>query len=118
MLYEVITSSEESAGCAYKKACSLLFDKERFHTEPLQEIESYLKYSGELSFDKWVMLLNLRDNGMYCRNPIYLQKRFFFYFLDASTTLKFDVDDLFYYMNHKIMKRGGHLFVSDRNNFV
>ena len=27
--------------------------------------------------------------------------------------MKFDVDDLFYYSNHKIMKRGGHLFVAD-----
>ncbi|MDD5935272.1 MAG: hypothetical protein PUC65_06915, partial [Clostridiales bacterium] len=27
--------------------------------------------------------------------------------------LKFDTDDLFYYMKHRIMQRGGHLFVSD-----
>ena len=27
--------------------------------------------------------------------------------------MKFDIDDLFYYSSHKIMKRGGHLFVAD-----
>ena len=27
--------------------------------------------------------------------------------------MKFDADDLFYYSHHKIMRRGGHFFVSD-----
>lgn len=66
-----------------------------------------------LSFDKWVILINFRDNGIYFKNPIYLKKRYFIYYLDKNTALKFDVDDLFYYARHKIMKRGGHLFVSD-----
>ena len=66
-----------------------------------------------LSFDKWVVLINYRDNHIYFKNPIYLKKRFFLYYIDRLTCLKFDVDDLFYYANHKIMKRGGHYFVSD-----
>lgn len=66
-----------------------------------------------LSFEKWVILINFRDNHIYFKNPIYLKKRFFLYYLDRETCLRFDVDDLFYYANHKIMKRGGHLFVSD-----
>ena len=66
-----------------------------------------------LSFDKWVVLINYRDNHIYFKNPIYLKKRYFLYYIDRETCLKFDVDDLFYYAHHKIMKRGGHLFVSD-----
>jgi hypothetical protein len=66
-----------------------------------------------LPFDKWVVLINYRDNRIYFKNPIYLKKRYFLYYIDRSTCLKFDVDDLFYYANHKIMKRGGHYFVSD-----
>lgn len=66
-----------------------------------------------LSFHKWVVLMNYRDNGIYFKNPIYLKNKYFEYYLDTNLVLKFDVDDLFYYSHHKIMKRGGHLFVSD-----
>lgn len=66
-----------------------------------------------ITFDKFVVLINFRDNGMYIRNPIYLKHKFFLYFLTENDILKFDVDDLFYYSEHKIMKRGGHLFVAD-----
>lgn len=104
---------ETPAHAAYLLACRLLFDKYCFAPDPIQEIESYPELSLPLSFDKWVMLLNLRDHDMYCRNPIYLANRFFYYCLDSETLLKFDVDDLFFYMNHKIMRRGGHLFVAD-----
>ncbi len=98
---------------AYRLACSLLFEKQQYVSDPLHEIESYAELRLPISFDKWVMLLNLRDHDMYCRNPIYLANRFFYYCLDPETLLKFDVDDLFFYMNHKIMRRGGHLFVAD-----
>ncbi|MGF7143704.1 hypothetical protein HNQ56_002131 [Anaerotaenia torta] len=66
-----------------------------------------------LSFHKWVVLINFRDNGIYFKNPIYLKKRYFLYYLDQNTCLRFDAEDLFYYAHHKIMRRGGHLFVSD-----
>jgi len=104
---------EATAHAAYQLACRLLFDKEQFLPDPLVEIESYPEFNLPLSFDKWVMLLNLRDHGMYCRNPIYLANRFFYYCLDPETLLKFDVDDLFFYRSHKIMRRGNHLFVAD-----
>ncbi len=104
---------EKSAHAAYLLAGRLLFDKHHFAPDPLLEIENYPELHLPLSFDKWVMLLNLRDHDMYCRNPIYLANRFFYYCLDPETLLKFDVDDLFFYMNHKVMRRGGHLFVAD-----
>ena len=75
-------------------------------------IHSYKK-ENLLAFDKWISLINLRDNGMYFRTPIYLHDKFFYYYLSLEDILIFDVDDLFYYSTRKIMKRGGHLFVAD-----
>ena len=76
------------------------------------KIDAYPK-DCPLSFHKWVVLINFRDNLIYFKNPIYIKKRFFLYYLDQNTCLRFDAEDLFYYAHHKIMKRGGHLFVSD-----
>lgn len=66
-----------------------------------------------LPHDKFITLLNYRDNGIYISTPIYIRKQYFEYYLDRRTTLKFDRDDLFFYASHKIQKRGGYLFVSD-----
>ena len=66
-----------------------------------------------LPFDKWVTLHNYRDNTIYIKNPIYLYPRYFIYFLDDNTELTFDVDDLFFYSTHKIMRRDGYFFVND-----
>ncbi len=66
-----------------------------------------------LPFEKWVSLINLRDNGLYFSTPIYLMKTYFTYYLEPDLELKFDLDDLFYYSSHKIMRRGEHLFVAD-----
>ena len=66
-----------------------------------------------LPFEKYVVLVNFRDNRVYIRNPIYLQKRYFLYYLDREHIYKFDVEDLFYYSEHKISRRGHHLFVAD-----
>lgn len=69
--------------------------------------------SYTLNYDKIICLINLRDNGIYFKTPIYLQKGFFLYYLGPHLIYKFDNEDLFYYSEHKIQKRGGHLFVSD-----
>ncbi len=66
-----------------------------------------------LTFHKWVVLINYRDNGIYFKNPIYLKKNYFQYYIDPNIILKFDIEDLFYYAHHKIQRRGGHLFVAD-----
>ena len=64
-------------------------------------------------FEKIISLVNFRDNGMYIPTPIYLHKNYFSYYLDLHHELKFDIDDLFYYSSHKILKRQGHLYVND-----
>lgn len=97
---------EESANKAYLLALKILTDYS------VTKIEGYPE-DCSLSFHKWVVLINYRDNLIYFKNPIYLKKRYFLYYLDINTCLRFDAEDLFYYAHHKIMKRGGHLFVSD-----
>lgn len=76
-------------------------------------IDNYTGYVSTLPFEKCVSLINFRDNGMYFKTPIYLHPKYFDYYLSQDMILKFDVDDLFYYSTHTIMKRDGHLFVSD-----
>lgn len=66
-----------------------------------------------LPFGKAVSLFNFRDNGLYITTPIYTRIRFFEYYLTPDLVLKFDLDDLFYYSSHKIMRRGNRFFVSD-----
>lgn len=98
--------SNEQANHAYKEASDILSD---FSIT----IEDYEKLNSCLTFEKWIVLINFRDNNIYIKNPIYIREKYFLYYLDIDIILKFDVDDLFYFSNHKIMRRGGHLFVSD-----
>jgi hypothetical protein len=65
-----------------------------------------------ISFGKFVSLINLHDNGLYLRVPIYLSRNFFTYYVDIDTTLVFDADDLFFYRDKIIQRRGGRLFVA------
>lgn len=67
----------------------------------------------QLSFEKCVTLMNFRDHNLYIKNPIYIKNKFFFYYYSQDIIYTFDIDDLFYYASHKIMKRGRHLFVAD-----
>ncbi len=96
---------EKTAHAAYLLAFSVLSDM-------AHKIHDY-EQSLPLSFEKWVVLINLRDNGIYFATPIYLMKTYFLYYLEPELELKFDLEDLFYYASHKIMRRGGHLFVAD-----
>lgn len=66
-----------------------------------------------LPFEKCITLMNFRDHNLYIKNPIYIKNKFFFYYYSPDTIFTFDIDDLFYYASHKIMKRGRHLFVAD-----
>lgn len=99
-------STEEDAASAYLEALSLL-------GAPDIRLVGLIDRCRTLSYEKAVVLLNFRDNGLYFKNPIYLRKGYFSYFLGSDVELKFDIDDLFYYSSHKIQRRQGHLFVSD-----
>lgn len=93
------------ASGAYRDAAGILEDSSF-------SISNYQK-KMILPFEKCISLINFRDKGMYIANPIYLEKKYFLYYLSPSKVLKFDIDDLFYYSSHKIMQRGSHLFVAD-----
>lgn len=97
----------DAANAVYEQARTLLAD-------PNAKLpEAFYRYA-KLPFEKTVILLNFRDNGMYLGTPIYLQSgRFFVYYLTPELELKFDNDDLFYYSSHKILQRGGHLYTND-----
>ncbi|MBC7960668.1 MAG: hypothetical protein H7X94_12435 [Vallitaleaceae bacterium] len=93
------------ASQAYLDAYDILFNNK-------YKYDNFPK-SLALSFEKWIVLLNYRDNGYYIKNPIYMHKFYFSYFIKMGLELEFDVDDLFYYSKHKIFKREGYFFVND-----
>lgn len=97
--------SEHLANKAYLEAYDILFNNR-------YRYDNYPKGLA-LSFEKWIVLHNFRDNGYYIKNPIYLHKYYFSYFINIDLELEFDVDDLFYYSKHRIIKRNGYLFVND-----
>ncbi len=96
----------QAANTAYLEAGNIL-------KTPGFSLEKSLYTPMSLAFEKVIVLLNFRDNGMYIKTPIYLHQNYFSYYLNPEEELKFDIDDLFFYSQHKIMKRGGHLFVSE-----
>lgn len=98
-------STEQQAHEAYLVAKELINNKEL-------TLDSY-RVDSPLDFEKYVSIINFRDRGVYFKNPIYLEKTYFQYFLSPSIVFKFDIDDLFYYAEHKISKRGQHLFLAD-----
>ncbi|MCR5824851.1 MAG: hypothetical protein K6G60_10520 [Lachnospiraceae bacterium] len=103
-------ATEALAHSAYLKAGEVLRSKKDLFTF----VDEYKEgKKSPLPFEKAVVLLNLRDNGVYIKTPIYLEKRSFLYLYSPDLIYTFDNDDLFYYSNHKIMKRGSHLFVAD-----
>ena len=89
--------TEEDAHEAYMEASMLI-------NTPSLSIVDYGIKKRKLAFDKWVSIINFRDNGLYFKNPIYLRPKYFEYYFDEDWPYKFDVDDLFYYSNHKIMR--------------
>lgn len=99
-------ADEAAAHSAYLEALSITAPQTSVTLETL---------SGQttLSFEKCVTLCNYRDNNIYIKNPIYLRSNYFEYYYSRTEVYLFDIDDLFYYSGHKIMKRNGHLFVAD-----
>lgn len=97
-------SCADDASRAYKEGATLL-----------STATTILEYTSNasLSFEKWVILINFRDNGFYFATPIYARPKMFYYYLSPSEILKFDSDELFYYASHKISRRGGHLYLAD-----
>lgn len=96
--------SEELANQCYQEGIRIL-------TSDLST--SDYREESVLSFEKWVSLINFRDHKIYFKTPIYMKNKYFYYYLSPSEILKFSSDDLFFYANHTIQRRGNHFFVSD-----
>ncbi len=79
----------------------------------LFNLDDYSKTDQSLDYEKWIIIMNFRDNGLYFKTPIYLSKNYFTYHIDMNRILIFDVDDLFFYSSHKIFAKGNYLFVND-----
>ncbi|MCR5784633.1 MAG: hypothetical protein K6G40_03190 [Eubacterium sp.] len=99
-------NTENEAHKAYTEAYDILVLKKH-------NFENAFTSKKTLDFKRLVSLYNFRDNGMYIKTPIYLKDSYFSYYLDDKTELKFDIDDLFYFSSHTILRRGSHLFVND-----
>ena len=84
----------------------------RIFDDPSLTVDKY-PVQCALLFEKWISLINFRDNGIYIATPIYVRPRFFYYYFSPTHFFIFDLDDLFYYSSHKITHRGGHYFVAD-----
>jgi len=100
--------TETLASQAYIEAKTLLESPGKITPDDYQPDSSSV-----LDFSKWISLINFKNNGFYIKTPIYLQSSFFSYYLSPTDVLIFDADDLFYYSNHAIMRRGNHLFVAE-----
>lgn len=98
---------------AYHEAEDILRGQSGAYVDTVRYTTGYEPSTASLSFDKWVTLVNLRDNGIYIKTPVYLCRKFFVYFLSPEKHMIFSADDLFYYSTHKIMARNGYLFVND-----
>lgn len=88
-------------------------DAKRIISDLSLSVNDYDSEIFTLSFEKYIILLNFRDNDLYCKTPIYASKNFFTYYLSEDIELIFDVSDIFFYSDHKIMKRGNHFFITD-----
>ena len=97
--------TKQNAADAYREAEEIL-------RQARYSIEDY-PAPHSLPPDKFVILINFRDHGIYFKTPIYLRSHYFEYYLSRDNILIFDRDDLFFYANHKIMVRGGRLFYCD-----
>lgn len=98
--------TEQEAHLAYLEADQLL-------QNTAVTINNILFTEYLLSHEKIIALLNYRDNRIYIKNPIYMYRSYFNYYLAPDEIYKFDIDDLFYFSSHKLLKRGGHLYVND-----
>lgn len=96
-------ANPEDGNAAYQEASSIL--------NGLQTTVEAYPANSKLAFGKYVSLVNLRNNGLYIKTPIYLYPGYFLYYFSPNYAIKFDRDDLFFYSSHTIQRRGGYLFV-------
>lgn len=73
-------------------------------------LEDYL--GSPIAFDKFITLLNFKNNGAYFSVPIYIFPDHFKYYLSEDFYMIFSLKDLFFISNYKIHKRGQYLYIN------
>lgn len=107
---QIVISDTKLTLDSYNNITKLTLDSYNHNTNSTIDFSNSTR---KLSFEKWVILINFRDNNIYFTTPIYVRPKFFYYYLTQKIRLTFDIDDLFFYASHKISYRGEHLFVAD-----
>ena len=75
---------EKTASLCYQTAGELLSN----HALSLSDYQN----ESPLSFSKWVVLTNFRDNHIYIKTPIYLYRHYFRYYFSFDDFYIFDID--------------------------
>lgn len=106
-------SDHTAAANTYQTAKDILENPQKYYFFAESGMESFHSCPVNFPLDKYIVLLNFRENNIYIKTPIFLCKNYFLYILSADTILTFNIDDLFYYSNHRIIPRGGYYYVND-----
>lgn len=106
-------NTEVAANRAYLRAKELLESNIKYSELSQADILDEYNRDRTIKFNKFISIINFRDNDIYFKNPIYVCKRYFLYFYSPDYVFTFDIEDLFFYSSRKISKRGSHLFVAD-----
>ena len=99
--------TSDIANTAILEATKIINEKER------NLDESYINSFKVLDYKKVVTICNFRDNNKFIKNPIYIYKDYFKYYLSSDLFLVFDTKDLFFFSSYKIYKRGKYIYTQD-----
>ena len=79
----------KTAAAVYSEANAIVRDEKSSHfVNAAEKITSYSSCTSALAFEKFMILLNLRDNNIYIKTPVYLCDKYFL-FCQSHYTFKF-----------------------------
>ena len=75
----------KTAAAVYSEANAIVRDEKSSHfVNAAEKITSYSSCTSALAFEKFMILLNLRDNNIYIKTPVYLCDKYFLYFFSPE----------------------------------
>ena len=80
----------KTAAAVYSEANAIVRDEKSSHfVNAAEKITSYSSCTSALAFEKFMILLNLRDNNIYIKTPVYLCDKYFLYFFFTGNCADF-----------------------------
>ena len=76
------SSDEASCHAMYNEACEIINNSSDHWIDTDHRTTSYNE-AMTLSLDKYISIINFRDNNIYIKTPIYMCHKYFLYFLKA-----------------------------------